>query len=148
VAGRHHAAAARSYRIISCRPSEAETRSAFGGLADLLSDAAPQVLPKLPPIRQRALEAALLIGESDMHADERALAAACLGAVRPLARERPLCVAVDDLQCAALGRADPRRAGAHRRPWPLGHELTESERRIAGLVAEGKTNREIAAPCF
>jgi hypothetical protein len=54
------AAAARGYRIMSCRPSEAETRFAFAGLADLLGDVAGDVLPELPPIQRRALEAALL----------------------------------------------------------------------------------------
>src|ERR1700737_4814088 len=92
------AAAARGYRIMSCRPSEAEPRFAFAGLADLLGDAAGDVLPDLPPIQRRALEAALLLGESEIHADDRAVAAAFLGALRRLARERPLCLAVDDIQ--------------------------------------------------
>ena len=92
------AAAARGYRTMSCRPSEAETRFAFAGLADLLGDAAGDVLPELPPIQRRALEAALLLGESEIHADDRAVAAAFLGALRLLARNRPLCLAVDDIQ--------------------------------------------------
>ena len=50
---------------------------------------------------------------------------------------------------APLGRAGPRRAEpgsvvGHR----LGAELTEAERRIAHLVAEGTANREVAAALF
>ena len=92
------AAAADGYRIVSARPSDAETRFAFAGLADLLDGANDEVLPELPPIQRRALEAALLLGESDLQVDERAVAAAFLGALRLLADERPLCLAVDDVQ--------------------------------------------------
>ena len=92
------AAAARSYRILATRPSEAETRLSFAGLADLLADATAEVLPELPPIQRRALETALLLGESELRADDRAVAAAFLGALRLLARDSPLCLAVDDVQ--------------------------------------------------
>ena len=40
----------------------------------------------------------MLLGESETHADERAVAAAFLGALRLLARDGPLCLAVDDVQ--------------------------------------------------
>jgi DNA-binding CsgD family transcriptional regulator len=108
------AAAARGYRILLARPSEAETQLSFAGLTDLLSNPAGEVLPALPPIQRRALEAALLLGESEIHADDRAVAAAFLGALRLLARDGPLCLAVDDVQwldaasLAALGYALPR----------------------------------------
>jgi DNA-binding CsgD family transcriptional regulator len=104
-------AAAHGYRILSSRPSEAETRFSFAGLADLLGNAAGDFLPELPPVQQRALEAALLLGESEIYADDRAVAAAFLGALRILARDSPLCLAVDDVQWldapsrAALGYA-------------------------------------------
>ena len=42
------AARARGYRVLSCRPSAAETESSFVSLADLLSDVADDVLPELP----------------------------------------------------------------------------------------------------
>jgi DNA-binding CsgD family transcriptional regulator len=94
-----NAAATRGYRIMSSRPSQAETRFSFAGLADLLGDVAGDVLPELPPIQRRALEAALLLGEeSEIHADDRAVAAAFLGALRYLAHSGPVCVAVDDVQ--------------------------------------------------
>jgi DNA-binding CsgD family transcriptional regulator len=92
------AAAARGYRTLSCRPSEAETASSFIGLTDLLDNAAAGLLPELPPIQRRALEAALLLGESESYVDDRAVAAAFLGALRLLAADGPLCVAVDDVQ--------------------------------------------------
>jgi DNA-binding CsgD family transcriptional regulator len=92
------AAAARGYRILSSRPSEAETGYSFAGLADLLGEAVGDVLSELPPIQQRALEAALLLGETDARADDRAIAAAFLAALRLLAARGPLCVAVDDAQ--------------------------------------------------
>ena len=40
----------------------------------------------------------MLLGESEIHADDRAVAAAFLGALRLLAGDRPLCLAVDDIQ--------------------------------------------------
>ena len=92
------AAAAGGYRILSSRPSEAETQFSFVGLADLLDNAADDVLPELPPIQKRALEGALLLGESEIHADDRAVAAAFLGALRLLAADAPVCLAVDDVQ--------------------------------------------------
>jgi hypothetical protein len=126
------AAAAHGYRILSSRPSEAETGLSFAGLADLLGNAAGEVLPEPPPIQQRALEAALLLGESGLHADDRAVAAAFLGALRLLAAAEPLCLAVDDVQWLdaaslaalryALARLDDERvaasAGAR---CPIGH---------------------------
>ena len=104
------AASTRGYRILSSRPSGAETQFSFAGLADLLDDA-HQVLPDLPPIQRRALEAALLLGDAEIDADERAAAAAFLAALRLIAADGPLCVAVDDVQwldaasLAALGYA-------------------------------------------
>jgi DNA-binding CsgD family transcriptional regulator len=92
------AADARGYRILSSRPSEAETKFSFAGLSDLLDNAAGDFLPELPPIQRRALEAALLLGESELHADDRAVAAAVLGALRLLAADSLLCLAVDDVQ--------------------------------------------------
>ena len=79
-------------------PSEAETRFSFAGLADLLADVVDDVLPELPPVQRRALEAALLLGESEVRADDRAVAAAFLGALRLLAGDGPVCLAVDDIQ--------------------------------------------------
>ena len=92
------AASARGYRVLSARPSAAETRFSFAGLADLLGAAAGEVVSGLPPVQRRALEAALLLGESEVPADERVVAAAFLGAVRLLAADGPLCLAVDDVQ--------------------------------------------------
>ncbi len=92
------AASHRGYRVLSCRPSEAETGFSFAGLSDLLGDAVDRVVPQLPPIQRRAVEAALLLGRSEARADERAIAAAFLGTLRLLAAEGPLCLAVDDLQ--------------------------------------------------
>jgi len=56
------------------------------------------VLPHLPPIQRQALETALLLGESEIQVDDRAVAAAFHAAVRHLATDGPLCVAVDDVQ--------------------------------------------------
>ena len=92
------AATTRGYRVLSSRPSEAETRFSYAGLTDLLGDAAAEVSSQLPPVQRRALETALLLGDSDAPADDRAVAAAFLGAVRLLAGEAAVCLAVDDVQ--------------------------------------------------
>jgi hypothetical protein len=42
-----HEAAALGYLVLSCRPSEAEARFSFSGLADLLGGLVAEVLPEL-----------------------------------------------------------------------------------------------------
>ncbi len=91
-------AVARGYRVLKSRPSEAETGFSFLALTDLLGGVAGEVLPKLPAIQRRALTAALLLGDSELPADERAVAAAVLGALLLLAAHGPLCLAIDDVQ--------------------------------------------------
>jgi DNA-binding CsgD family transcriptional regulator len=92
------AAEACGYRVLSCRPSEAETQFSFAGLTDLIGDVVAEVLPEIPPLQQRALEAALLLGGSESLADERVIAAAFLNVLKTLSQSTPLLVAVDDLQ--------------------------------------------------
>ena len=89
---------ARGYRILACRPSDAETGFSYAALDDLLGDVTSRVLPDLPPIQRRALEVALLLADPDAEARPRAVGAAFLAAIRLLASERPLCIAVDDVQ--------------------------------------------------
>lgn len=124
------AAAARGYRILSSRPSEAETQFSFAGLADLLGTAAGDVLPELPPIQRRSLEAALLLGASEIHADDRAVAAAFLGALRLLAGDGPLCLAVDDVQWLDVASLAALRYALAR----LGHEPVAALLAVRGDV--------------
>ncbi len=91
-------AAERGFRVFSSRLSQAEAGFSFLALTDLLSEVAADVLPELPPIQRRALEVALLLGESEARADPRAVAAGFLGALRQLAGEQSLFLAIDDLQ--------------------------------------------------
>lgn len=87
------------FRVLSTRPGGSEVQLAFAGLADLLDGVAAETLPKLPPPQRRALEVALLLEEpGDGAPDDRAVAAAFLGALRLLAAGGPVVVAVDDLQ--------------------------------------------------
>ena len=57
-----------------------------------------QCCPTCRRFSDERLEAALLLGEPGHQADARAVAAAFLAAVRLLAAERPICLAIDDLQ--------------------------------------------------
>ena len=118
------AAADRGYRVLSSRPTGAETRFSFTGLSDLL-DGVGHVVAELPPIQRRALEAALLLGEAEVDADDRAVTAAFLAALRQLAGERPIFLAVDDVQWLdAASRA------------ALGYALARLERdQVAALLA-------------
>ena len=85
------AAAAAATRVLSSRPPKSENGSFYAGLADLLAGVIADVLPELPPIQQRALEGALLLGESEVQAGERAVGAAFLASLKVLASTTPLC---------------------------------------------------------
>ncbi|HEY3051002.1 MAG TPA: LuxR C-terminal-related transcriptional regulator [Gaiellaceae bacterium] len=86
-------------RVLATRPGSAEVRLAFAGIADLLRDVLAEVLARLPAPQRRALAVALLLEDADgAGPDDRAVAAAFLGALRIVASGGPVVVAVDDVQ--------------------------------------------------
>jgi DNA-binding CsgD family transcriptional regulator len=92
------AASERGYRVVSSRPGEVETSFAFAAVGDLLRENLETVLPVLPPPQRRALEAALLVADESVTPEPQTVSVAVLGALRLLAEERPLVVAIDDVQ--------------------------------------------------
>jgi hypothetical protein len=83
-------------RVLSARPNSAETSLSFVSLADLLNGI---VLSDLPAPQRRGLEVALLRADpAGEAAAPRAIAFGLLNLLRQLAVDRPLLVAVDDLQ--------------------------------------------------
>ncbi len=91
-------ARARGSRVLVSRPSETERSLSSAGLGDLFESVLDEVVDELPPPRRRALEAALLVGESSEAADVRALGVAVRNSLEILAAAGPLVVAVDDVQ--------------------------------------------------
>ena len=98
-------------------PSEPERTLSFAALADLLADA-HEVIGRLPAIQRRPLSVALLLEDAHGVApDRRAIGVALLATLRALVQDRPLLIAVDDVQwldapsSAALAFALRRMAG-------------------------------------
>lgn len=92
-------ATALSYRVLSCSPSGTEARLSFAALGDMLEPVLDDMLPALPRPQARALAVALLLEDADGSTpDQRAIALAFLGAIRVLAEEAPVVIAVDDIQ--------------------------------------------------
>jgi len=89
----------RGIQVLQARPSDAEAHLTFAALGDLLGPVLGSVLPNLVPVQRRALETALLLRESDgTPPDARVLGLALLSIMRTLAEDRPLLVALDDVQ--------------------------------------------------
>jgi DNA-binding CsgD family transcriptional regulator len=87
------------FRVLSCEPAGAEVRLSFSGLADLLDQVLDDMLPLLPGPQRRGLEIAVLrTDDGGQSLDQRAVSAGVLGAIRALAAERPLVIAIDDSQ--------------------------------------------------
>jgi DNA-binding CsgD family transcriptional regulator len=96
----------RGASVLQTRPGETERRLSYSALDDLLSAELDEVLPHVPPPRRRALEVALLrADEPDAAPDPRGVSMAVLEFVRWLARDRPVIVAIDDLQWLDPGSA-------------------------------------------
>ena len=93
------AAARRGLRVVSTRASGAEAQLAFAGLIDLLDQVDLRSLDYLPAPQLTALEVALLRAEpGDAPPDRGAISFGFRNALRALAADGPLLVAVDDLQ--------------------------------------------------
>jgi DNA-binding CsgD family transcriptional regulator len=84
----------RGYLVLSCRPSEAEAGYSFSALADLMGGVVPA---ELPAPQRRALETALALSDSASRVEERLVAFAFLSALRKLAGEGRVLLAVDDV---------------------------------------------------
>lgn len=86
--------------VLVSRAVEGEMRLSFTAVGDLMDGRLDSVLPELPGPQGDALEVALLRArpEAGRAPDRRAVAAALLGALRTLAAEGPLIVAIDDTQ--------------------------------------------------
>jgi DNA-binding CsgD family transcriptional regulator len=101
-------AEASGFRVLACRPAEAETKLAFSALADLLDPVADEALPELPGPQSRALAVALLRADAEGVAlDPRAVAAGFRSSLSLISRSSPVVLAIDDAQWldASSGRA-------------------------------------------
>lgn len=93
------AAGTRGFRVLRSSPNQSEAQVAFAAVGDLLTPALGGALQRLAPVQRRALETALLIREPDeIVPDTRVLGLALLSAVRVLAEDSPVLVALDDAQ--------------------------------------------------
>ncbi len=102
------AAAERGFRVLTARPSAAESRLSYAALADLLSSVDRSTLEVLPKPQRRAVEAALLRGEdADQPVHGRATGAALLSVLEHLADDAPVVIAVDDVQWVDSASAAP-----------------------------------------
>ncbi len=90
---------ARSFRVLSSSPAPAESELSFGGVSDLLEQVLDETIADLPGPQAHALQVALRRAEPGERApDQFAVRAAFLGALRRLATECPVVVAIDDVQ--------------------------------------------------
>ena len=106
------------FRVLRCRPGQAEAKLGFAALSDLLSSVAEDAFSALPEPQRDAVDAALLrAAPRDAGSGSRAVAAGLLSVLRGLAQESPVLVAIDDVQwldrpsegalAFALRRLDP-----------------------------------------
>ena len=92
-------AASRGYRVLQSRGAESEARLSYAALGDLLGEAPDTLLAGMPTPLRQALDAALLRADAPGGSvDPRAVSLAAAHALRALAAEAPLIVAIDDLQ--------------------------------------------------
>ena len=101
-------AAGRSgFCVLAASAGQAETGIAFAVVGDLFAPTLDETLPQLPSVQRRALEIALLLREPDGAPPEvRVLGLALVSAVRALARERPVLLALDDVQWVDASSAE------------------------------------------
>lgn len=87
------------FRVLTTRPTAAESVLAYASLADLLSGVDVETWADLPEPQRLAVDRVLLrASPADVATDSRAVAAGFLSVVTRLAAESPVLLAVDDLQ--------------------------------------------------
>jgi len=88
----------RGRHVLTCAAVSSEAKLAFTALRDLLARAFDEAAPRLPIPQRRALDVALLREEPEGAPPERgAVGAAFLSTLQVLAEDRPVLVAIDDV---------------------------------------------------
>jgi DNA-binding CsgD family transcriptional regulator len=99
LAAASEAATRRGFEVLSAGPAPSEASLPLSGYGDLFERLVPTATGLLPAPQSRAIEVALLLREPLGHpADQRTLAVATTTLLRVLSRDRPLLVAIDDVQ--------------------------------------------------
>ncbi len=92
-------AAAKHYRVLSCRAVQIEARLSFTAIGDLLAPVETAMFAALPDPQRRALDAALLRADAvGALANPRVIGTAIVSLLSRLAEAAPLLLAIDDLQ--------------------------------------------------
>jgi DNA-binding CsgD family transcriptional regulator len=93
--------------VLSVRPAQSEARMSFAGLGDLFDPFADSLLPRLEAPQRTALEVALLRRvPAGVPPNEREIGAAVLAALRVLATDAVVLLAIDDVQWLDRASAD------------------------------------------
>ena len=88
-----------TFRVLAASPTESEMQLPFAAIGDLFDEVIETVLKDLPDPQRQALEGALLLrAPSEAPVDRRAVAVAVIGALRLLATDARLVLAIDDVQ--------------------------------------------------
>lgn len=88
----------RGFHVLSTRATATESVLAYTALTDLLDDVDPEVWAALPGPQRVAVDQLLLRAHTDAVTDQRAVSAAFLSVVERIADQRPVLLAIDDLQ--------------------------------------------------
>ena len=85
--------------VLQAQPVESETTLSYTGIGDLLDPVLEEALQPLPAVQRQALSRALVLGDDEgAPLDPRALRVAVMNALRALAAEQPVLIAIDDSQ--------------------------------------------------
>jgi DNA-binding CsgD family transcriptional regulator len=139
-------AEARGHRVLLARPVRPEREISLATLADLLGTVDESDVADLPELQRRAIDAVLLAGPAgDQAIQPRLLGTAVRSLLDRLAGERPVVVAIDDIQwtdpvsASVLGFA-LRRAGSSRVGMLAARRLAEPvPDGLAGILDRGRT---------
>jgi Cdc6-like AAA superfamily ATPase len=120
----------RGYRVLVCRPTEAEAQLPFAALADLLSSVIDEALSELAEPLRVPLEVALLRRAAEGVAPQPlAVSMATLAVIQTTAKRGPVLMAIDDAPWL-----DPSSAG------PIAYVLQRLESEPVGVLAAQRTS--------
>ena len=89
----------RGFQVLLARVGEAESMLAYAAVADLLGGVDPDILDRLPDVQRLAVDRVLLRASVGGPAtDQRVAAAALVSVVEHLAADKPVLIAVDNVQ--------------------------------------------------